>query len=359
MLASCASRVPLPTAPDPVSAPPDSSIRADAITHPKSRWVPVPWSDLPGWNADALYEAWGAWIRSCEKPAAGFAALCADVRRLSIADEAAQRAWMVERLQPYRVESLEGAAEGLLTSYYEPVFAAARRPGKGYNVPLYRTPASLGSRKPWYSRQQIDTLPQVRAELQGREIAWLADPVEAMVLHIQGSGRLRIIEADGSQNTVRVAFAGTNEQPYKSIGSWLLQQGATRDASWPGIRDWLAANPQRQNELLWQNPRYVFFREEALSGTDAAFGPRGAQGVALTPGRSIAVDRQSIPYGTPVWLATPGPTASLQRLVLAQDTGSAILGAVRADYFAGWGSEAGHLAGRLKQTLRLWVLWPK
>ena len=266
---------------------------------------------------------------------------------------------MVERLQPYRVESLEGAAEGLLTSYYEPVMVAARKPGNGYNVPLYRTPASLGSRKPWYTRQQIDTLPQVRAELQGREIAWLADPVEAMALHIQGSGRLRITEADGSQNTVRVAFAGTNDQPYKSIGTWLLQQGATRDASWPGIRDWLTANPQRQNELLWQNPRYVFFREEALTGSDAAFGPRGAQGVALTPGRSIAVDRQSIPYGTPVWLATPGPTASLQRLVLAQDTGSAILGAVRADYFTGWGPEAGDIAGRLKQDLRLWALWPK
>ena len=359
MLASCASRAPLPTAPPPAPVPPDSTVRADAITHPKSRWVPVPWSELPGWNADTLYDAWNAWIRSCEKPAAGFAALCADVRRLSIASEGEQRAWMVERLQPYRVESLDGAAEGLLTSYYEPVMVAARKPGNGYNVPLYRTPASLGSRKPWYTRQQIDTLPQVRAELQGREIAWLADPVEAMALHIQGSGRLRITEADGSQNTVRVAFAGTNDQPYKSIGTWLLQQGATRDASWPGIRDWLTANPQRQNELLWQNPRYVFFREEALTGSDAAFGPRGAQGVALTPGRSIAVDRQSIPYGTPVWLATPGPTASLQRLVLAQDTGSAILGAVRADYFAGWGAEAGELAGRLKQTLRLWVLWPK
>ena len=359
MLASCASRAPLPTAPPPAPVPPDNTVRADAITHPKSRWVPVPWSELPGWNADALYDAWNAWIRSCEKPAAGFAALCADVRRLSIASEGEQRAWMVERLQPYRVESLDGAAEGLLTSYYEPVMVAARKPGNGYNVPLYRTPASLGSSKPWYTRQQIDTLPQVRAELQGREIAWLADPVEAMALHIQGSGRLRITEADGSQNTVRVAFAGTNDQPYKSIGTWLLQQGATRDASWPGIRDWLAANPQRQNELLWQNPRYVFFREEALTGSDAAFGPRGAQGVALTPGRSIAVDRQSIPYGTPVWLATPGPTASLQRLVLAQDTGSAILGAVRADYFAGWGAEAGELAGRLKQTLRLWVLWPK
>ena len=185
--------------------PPDSTVRADAITHPKSRWVPVPWSELPGWNADALYEAWNAWIRSCEKPAAGFAALCADVRRLSIASEAEQRAWMVERLQPYRVESLEGAAEGLLTSYYEPVIAAARRPGKGYNVPLYRTPASLGSRKPWYTRQQIDTLPAAQAGLRGQVIAWVASPLDALVLQIQGSGRLRITEPDGRVQTVRLA----------------------------------------------------------------------------------------------------------------------------------------------------------
>ena len=351
--------IPAPPPPAPVVLPGDTGPLPPPMVQPKSRWMPVRWAELPGFADDALHEAWNAWIKSCERPQPPFTALCSDVRQLSIATPDEQRAWLIARLQPYRVEAADGNAEGLLTAYYEPMMEASRLPGNGFTVPIYRVPASLGARKPWYTRQQIDTLPQVRAELQGREIAWLADPVEAMALHIQGSGRLRITEADGSQNTVRVAFAGTNDQPYKSIGTWLLQQGATRDASWPGIRDWLTANPQRQNELLWQNPRYVFFREEALTGSDAAFGPRGAQGVALTPGRSIAVDRQSIPYGTPVWLATPGPTASLQRLVLAQDTGSAILGAVRADYFAGWGAEAGELAGRLKQTLRLWVLWPK
>ena len=132
-----------------------------------------------------------------------------------------------------------------------------------------------------------------------------------------------------------------------------------RDATWPGITAWTVQNPQRVNELLWANPRYVFFKEEQLSPLDAAFGPRGAQGVPLTPGRSIAVDRASIPYGTPVWLASTGPTVQLSRLVLAQDTGSAILGPVRADYFTGWGHEAGEVAGRLKQNLRLWALWPR
>ena len=353
--------MPLPTTPTPgvpeASTPPPPF--TGSVAHPKSRWIPVRWADLPGFSEDRLFEAWNAWIKSCEKPAPAFAALCGDVRRLSIASPDEQRAWLTERLQPYRVESLDGAAEGLLTAYYEPVINAARRPGKGFTVPLYSVPATLASRKPWYTRQQIDTLPEVQAALRGREIAWLSDPVEAMVLHIQGSGRLRITEPDGSQNMVRVAFAGTNDQPYKGIGTWLLQQGATRDATWPGIRAWLAQNPQRQNELLWQNPRYVFFREEALSGADAAFGPRGAQGVALTPGRSIAVDRLSIPYGTPVWLTSSGPSVNLQRLVLAQDTGSAIVGAVRADYFVGWGAEAGDIAGRLKQPLQLWVLWPR
>ena len=361
MLASCASSpppTPLPT-PGVPEARPTPPPFTGAVAHPKSRWIPVRWADLPGFSEDRLFEAWNAWIKSCEKPAPAFAALCGDVRRLSIASVDEQRAWMTERLQPYRVETLDGHAEGLLTAYYEPVIPAARQQGKGFTVPLYNVPATLASRKPWYTRQQIDTVPEVQAALRGREIAWLSDPVEAIVLHIQGSGRLHITEPDGRQNMVRVAFAGTNDQPYKGIGTWLLQQGATRDATWPGIRAWLAQNPQRQNELLWQNPRYVFFREEALTGADAAFGPRGAQGVALTPGRSIAVDRQSIPYGTPVWLASSGPSVNLQRLVLAQDTGSAILGAVRADYFVGWGEQAGEIAGRLKQPLQLWVLWPK
>jgi membrane-bound lytic murein transglycosylase A len=202
-------------------------------------------------------------------------------------------------------------------------------------------------------------LPEALAALRGREIGYLADPVDALLLQIQGSGRVRITEADGSQRLVRLAFAGSNEHPYRSVGGWLLQQGALRDASWPGIRAWVARNPHRVQEMLWSNPRTIFFREEPLSALDAAFGPRGAQGVPLTPGRSIAVDRESIPYGTPVWLASTGPLVDLKRLVLAQDTGSAIVGAVRADFFTGWGPEAGEVAGRLKQPLRLWVLWPR
>ena len=325
----------------------------------KSRWLPVAWSELPGFENDALHEAWNAWLKNCERPLPAFAGLCAEVRRLSIASGEEQRAWMQAKLQPYRVESTQGPTNGLLTAYYEPQLDAARQPGNGYNVPLYRLPAGFGTRKPWYTRQQIDTLPEAQAALAGRAIAWLRDPVEALVLHIQGSGRLRVTEPDGQVRQVRVAYAGTNDQPYKSVGRWLLDQGLVRDATWPGISAWIAANPARVNEMLWSNPRYVFFREEPLDGLDAEFGPKGALGVPLTPGRSIAVDRQSIPYGTPVWLSTPGPTVALNRMVFAQDTGSAILGAVRADYFTGWGQEAGEIAGRLKQNLRLWAFWPR
>ena len=319
----------------------------------------MPWSELPGFETDALHEAWNAWLRSCERPAPAFVPLCGDVRRLSIASEAEQRAWMLGRLQPYRIESLDGVPDGLLTAYYEPFLEASRTPGNGFDVPLYRPPADLGTRRPWYTRQQIDTLPEARTQLADRAIAWVRDPVQALVLHIQGSGRLQLREADGSTRVVRVAFAGTNDHPYRSVGRWLLDQGLVRDATWPGIWAWTQANPQRVQEMLWTNPRYVFFREEPLQGLDADFGPRGAQGVPLTPGRSIAVDRASIPYGTPVWLASSGPTAQLSRLVLAQDTGSAIVGAVRADFFTGWGEQAGEQAGRLKQNLRLWALWPK
>lgn len=343
------------TTPTPATSA-DSGV---VIQQGKSRWVAVDWSALPGFEEDNLFEAWNAWLKSCERPHVQLANLCGDVRRLSIGSADEQRAWMQSKLQPYRVESLQGESTGLLTSYFEPVMEASRTPTAGFTVPLYQTPVNLASRKPWYSRQEIDTLPEAQAALKNRVIAYVADPVDALVLQIQGSGRMRMQQPDGSQRWVRLAFAGTNEQPYRSVGRWLLDQGLIKDASWPGIKAWLAQNPQRQQELLWSNPRVVFFKEEILSDLDASFGPKGAQGVALTPGRSIAVDPGSIPYGTPVWLASTGGQAKLQKLVLAQDTGSAITGAVRADYFAGWGSDAGDLAGRMKQNLQMWTFWPK
>ena len=360
MLAGCSfgPRVPDAELSTTASFPPVLGPLTGSLTHPKSRWVPVAWTELPGFVEDPLHEGWIALLSNCARPNAVFKPLCGDVRRLSIGSPDEQRQWMIDRLQPYRIESLAGQSDGQLTSYYEPVFEASRRPSAAFNIPLYQPPISLGARRPWFTRQEIDTVPEAQNALRGREIAWLADPIDMMMLHIQGSGRLHITEADGSQHTVRVAFAGTNDQPYKSIQSWLIGQGATRVTRWPDdTKAWAAQNPQRLPQLLWSNPRYVFFREEALTDMDA--GPRGAQGVPLTAGRSIAVDRDSIPYGTPVWLASNGQTLQLAKLVVAQDTGSAILGAVRADYFAGTGVDAGRLAAKVNQPLRLWALWPK
>ena len=374
ILAGCASHPPAPPVPG-VAAPsnPDGSlfgldeflmsddtgVLPPVMIQAKSRWVPVRWAELPGLRGDSLNEAWNAWIKSCERPNPAHAHLCDEVRRLSLASAEEQRGWLRARLQPYRVEPLSRPPDGLLTGYFEPLFNASRVQRPGFNVPLYRMPADLKTRRPWFTRKEIDTLPEARAALRGREIAWLADPIEVLIMQIQGTGRIRMTESDGSVRIVRMAYAGTNGQAYQSVGRWLLDRNEVQDASWPGIKTWLVQNPQRTQELLWSNPRVVFFQEEPLSAVDAAFGPRGAQGVQLTPGRSIAVDRESIPYGTPVWMDSRGPLVDLQRLVMAQDTGSAITGAVRADYFAGWGAEAGELAGRLKQPLRLWVLWPK
>jgi membrane-bound lytic murein transglycosylase A len=334
---------------------------AISISREQSRWVPARWDELPGWNQDAVQQAWPALLRSCERPASAWATTCARARQAAPGNDAQARRWLMENLQPYRVESLQGATSGLITGYYEPLFEARRKPSDGFRVALHAVPDDLVTRRPYWTRQQLDSLEAARASVRGREIAYLADPVDALVLHIQGSGRLRITEPDGRVRLVRVAYAGTNGHAYGSVGRTLIERGElpAGQASWPAIKEWIRRNPQRAQELLWTNPRYVFFREEPLP--DPSVGPRGAQGVPLTPGRSIAVDPRSVPYGTPAWLETTEPLSSrpLRRLVVAQDTGSAIVGAVRADFFWGWGGEAADQAGRMKQPLRLWALWPR
>jgi len=344
---------------DPVWRWADSQPLPTPLTRGKSLWHPVRWSELPGWGHDALHQAWNAWLRSCERPAPDWSALCSEVRPLSLASASEQYQWIVQRLQPYRVQSPQGEANGLLTGYYEPVLQGRRQPDAAHQVPLYRLPPGVRSGQPWFSRQQIDTDPDARRQLDGLTLAWLADPLDALLLQIQGSGRLRLTEADGSQRTVRLAFAGHNGHPYQSVMRGLLERREIRSGTWEALRTWAAQQPERVPEMLWSNPRVVFFREETLGPLDAQFGPKGAQGVALTPGRSVAVDRDSVPYGTPLWLSSSGPHATLHRLVLAQDTGSAIVGAVRADFFTGWGDSAYTLAAGLKQPLQLWALWPR
>ena len=370
LLSACSSPEKKPT-PQASITPPKAAVLEAAtapesaptvLIKPKSRWLLARWSDLPGFDADNFNEAWVAWRQNCARNLPNTQGLCADVKRLDGLPSAVQKNWVMANFQPYRVEHLTATASpanGLLTAYYEPVFEASRTQKPGFEVPLYGVPTLLKARTPWYSREEISKLPAAQAALKGKEIAFIASPVDAMVLHIQGSGRLWVTDRDGRRTQIRLAFAGTNEHTYQSIGRWLLDQNLTKDATWPGIKTWLAQNPRRTNELMWRNPRFIFFKEEALLGAEALLGPKGAMGVPLTPGRSIAVDPGSIPYGSAVWLSSGGPQTSLNRLVFAQDTGSAILGAVRADYFVGSGDAAGEVAGRLKQDMTAWVLLPR
>ena len=242
------------------------------------------WTELPGFDDDTLHEAWNAWLKSCERPGPTFAPLCPEVRRLSIGSPDEQRAWMVRRLQPYRVEPLQGPAEGLLTGYYEPLLEATRDAGPPTVCRCTARRPTWPAASPGTRARRSTPCREARAALRGREIAWLADPVDALVLQIQGSGRLRITEPDGSATWCGWPLPATNEHPYRSVGSWLLQQGAIRDASWPGIKAWAAQNPQRVNEMLWSNPRTVFFREEPLTELDAGVRPARRAGRAADAG---------------------------------------------------------------------------
>lgn len=334
------------------------------IVRPRARWVPVDWPALPGWRDDRAGEIWPALLASCARPQPAWARLCEEARRDAIGllgDDAASRAWLEARVVPHRVEASDGVAEGLATGYYEPLLEAARASTAdtrgAFRTPVHGPPADLAQKRPYWTRQELATVPAARRALQGREIAYLRDPIDLLVLQIQGSGRLRF--ADGS--VVRVAYAGHNDQPYRSVARWLAERGELRldAASWPAIRRWAERNPTRVEEMLWSNPRVVFFREEPIA--DPRVGPRGAEGVALTAGRSVAVDPQSVPYGSLLWIDTTAPASGqpLRRLVVAQDTGSAITGAVRLDYFWGAGDAAEAEAGRMKHPLRWWALVPR
>lgn len=263
----------------------------------------------------------------------------------------------------------------MVTGYYEPLIHGSLEPSARYRWPIRGVPKDMltielgevypdlkslrlrgrvvGNKVvPYWSRAEID---QLDAKLPAPTLMWASDPIDLFFLQVQGSGRVQL--PDGQ--LLRIGYADQNGHPYQSIGRWLVAQGELRldQASMQGIRAWAERNPKRLRELLNANPSYVFFRQ--LPSSDA--GPIGALGVPLSAGRSIAVDPRYVPLGAPVFLATTEPLSSrpLERLVLAQDTGGAIKGAVRADFFWGFGHEAGQQAGRMKQKGRMWVLLPK
>ena len=348
---------------------------------------PVSFADLPGWAADRHAEALVALGRSCAKPmrfpkgaggkarfgrAEDWRGVCAEARGIAAGDDAAARAFFERRFRPYRVAGEDGDT-GLITGYYEPELAGARQPSDAYPVPLFTRPRDLvtvslkefgegfgedrlagrvenGRLKPYYDRARI-----VDGALAGKglEIVWVADPVAAFFLQIQGSGRVRLPDGE----VLRLGYAATNGRPYTAIGRVLAARGeiALEEVSLQSIRAWLRANPDRQREILDRNESYVFFRE--IRGE----GPIGTQGVALTPGRSLAVDRRFLPLGVPLWIDTPDPLdpeTPIRRLVVAQDTGGAIRGAVRGDLFWGAGEQAEERAGRMRSPGRYYVLLP-
>ncbi len=352
---------------------------AKPVAQPGPALRATTFAQLPGWGNDDLREAWPAVQSSCSvmirKPE--WRAACSAAQQVNANDLGFLRSYFETYFTPYQLFNPDGTDTGLVTGYYEPLLRGSRRRMGPYQTPLYQAPddlltIDLASVYPELKNLRLrgkvvgrKVVPYpTRAELMqgnglaGKEIVWVDDPVEAFFLQVQGSGRVYLPE---SRETIRLAYADQNGRPYKSIGRYLVDKGEMElsQASAQNIKAWVQANPARKEELLNSNPSYVFFKQEKLP--DPSKGPKGAQGIPLTPQRSIAIDPQHVPLGAPVFLATTLPNSErpLQRLVVAQDTGGAIRGVVRADYFWGFGDEAEDRAGAMKQRGMMWVLLPK
>lgn len=329
---------------------------------PIASFTAASWQTLPGWQEDEFTQAWPAWLKSCEAlrkrgSEVNWREVCAQAAQVSSRDGQAIRRYFENYFQAYEVRnSSSGNEMGLMTGYYEPVMGGSLKRTSVYNVPLYAYPNTWRTSKPSPAPARAELISS--GILKGQEIAWVQDPVAAAFMQIQGSGKIRL--EDG--RVLRLGFAGTNDQTFKSFAQWLLdRKEITRsEATMQGISQWAKHNPSRVEEMLNANPRFVFFKE--LPGNvSAEIGPNGALGVPLTAERSIAIDLRSLPLGAPVFLASTRPLSSqpLQKLVMAQDTGNAIVGAVRADYYWGSGDAAAETAGRMKQNGKMWVLLPR
>ncbi len=389
VMLACAGCVTAPSAP-PV--PPAQTAPAPAVAAPTlpATYRAVDWSALPGWADDQSNDAWLAYLAGCAALTAPGAptrdvwiAPCTAAAAVTALDAASVRAYFESHFIPYAVGAADGRDSGLVTGYYEPLLAGSRIRTTQFAVALYAPPDDLltidlselypdlkdrrlrgrvdGRRViPYWTRADIDA---GRAPLDGKALVYVADPVEAFFLQIQGSGRIE--QPDGS--VIRIGYADQNGHPFRSIARVLIDRGeiSADRASMQGIKAWARANPAKLPALLEENPSYVFFREVAPAAPGSLEaridGPIGTLGVPLAAGRTIAVDPRSVPLGAPVYLATSWPlsTTPLDRLVLAQDTGGAIRGAIRVDFFWGFGPDAGREAGRMRQDGRMWILWPK
>jgi len=360
-----------------VTSPLVATTPSATVSPPIPLFTPSKWEMLPEWSTLDLTPSWAALLQSCRvlKAKPQWQAVCAGTDQVDKNNSEAQRSFYQDRLTPYQVFNPDGSEQGVITGYYEPLLKGSRFKGERFRYPLYAAPddmleidlgdaypqlkgqrlrGRLSGKKvvPYYKRAEIDAGTE---GLKGRELFWVENAVELFFLQIQGSGRIELV--DGRQ--IKVGYAEQNGHPYVSIGKKLIEMGEMKleDASMQGIKAWGERNPDKLMALLELNPSYVFFRElpENISG------PLGALGVPLTNEYSIAIDPRSIPLGAPVFLSTTQPNSSvpLNRLMLAQDTGGAIRGPVRADFFWGFGEKAGAQAGRMKQQGRMWVLFPK
>lgn len=382
-------------------APREAEKKPDALT-----LTPVAFSALPGWTEDDQSAALPALRKSCayfarqsdntrlqpaptetQLPGVGglvgdWRAVCAAAAQLPDNNRAAARAFFEREFKPFKAAN-NADSRGLFTGYYEAELRGAKQPTSRYNVPLYKVPPDLvavdlaefgsefsgrtiagkvvqGKLRPYDDRTAIE-----RGALKGKnlELLWVDDAVDAFFLHIQGSGR--VVMDDGS--VIRVGYAGKNGQPYVAIGRELVARGVmpAEQVSMQTIRAWLKANPREAEALMNVNRSYVFFNETKGAGPNE--GPIGAQTVALTPGRSLAVDRKFLPLGLPIWLDASHPDggansssgeARIRRLLVAQDTGGAIRGPVRGDVFFGWGEQAAAKAGLMRDRGEYYLLLP-
>lgn len=345
---------------------------------PAAAYIESSFESLPGWSENSHEARRGslrAFLKGCAQRTLPVALVeaCGEARTLNEQDATAIRAYFERRFVPYRLLG-EGRDSGLVTGYYEPVISGSRVRNDRHPYPVYGVPSDLvtvdlaglypelrdlrlrgrleGRRLvPYYSRAEIDGR---TGRMAAPVIAWAQDPVELFFLQVQGSGQLQL--ADGTR--MRIGYAEQNGHPYRSLGRHLVERGelTLEQATMDGIKDWAARNPARAQEALASNASYVFFRE--LPAVD---GPVGSLGAPLSAEFSIAVDRRYIPLGAPVWLRTIDPIdrTPITRLMMAQDTGGAIRGAVRADLFWGLGPAAGERAGRMREQGNLWLLWPR
>jgi membrane-bound lytic murein transglycosylase A len=358
-----------------------------------AQYAPVAWGDIDGWIQDDHLQAYKAFRLSCkpisaqQRPPADPKPLgislrdpCDAANAAKIVDDPKAKAFFEQHFRPLRISRL-GEENGFVTGYYEPVIDGSRTQTEAYNVPVYRRPSNLfvrgfrqdaaglpnkgqvfrkiGRRKlvPYYDRAEIED-----GAIAGRglEICWLKNQTDLLFAQIQGSARVKL--EDGS--TIRINYDAHNGYPYTAVGRVLIDRGIIpkEQMSMQKIREWMEQNPDGANELRRQNRSYVFFRQVQLSDQDE---PVGAQGVPLTPGRSIAVDRTLHVYGTPFFIEGELPIESEQsktpfrRLMIAQDTGSAIVGPARADLYFGAGADAGKVSGRLRHNMRFLMLVPK